>query len=109
MIQTILAISEFATKLVAGLSGVVFGALILGLVVGAKNKKPKDINPEELKRKAKEQPVEEEKATKKSKKSKVDKQDKIDGKDKVEDATEANSKEQNDNQNTDNQNTSENK
>lgn len=53
MIQTILAISEFATKLVAGLSGVVFGALILGLVVGAKNKKPKDINPEELKRKSK--------------------------------------------------------
>lgn len=100
MIQTIHAISEFATKLVAGLSGVVFGALILGLVVGAKNKKPKDINPEELKRKAKEQLVEEEKATKKSKKSKVDKQDKIDGKDKVEDATEANSKEQNDNQNT---------
>ena len=30
----------------------------------------------------------------------MDKQDKIDGKDKVEDATEANSKEQNDNQNT---------
>lgn len=100
MIQTILAISEFATKLVAGLSGVVFGALILGLVVGAKNKKPKDINPEELKRKAKEQPVEEEKSSKKSKKPKADKQDKIDGKDKVEDATEANSKEQNDNQNT---------
>lgn len=99
MIQTILAISEFATKLVAGLSGVVFGALILGLVVGAKNKKPKDINPEELKRKAKEQLVEEEKATKKSKKSKVDKQDKIDGRP-VDDATEANSKEQNDNQNT---------
>lgn len=98
MIQTILAISEFATKLVAGLSGVVFGALILGLVVGAKNKKPKDINPEELKRKAKEQPVEEEKATKKSKKSKVDKQDKIDGK--VEDTTENTAKEQSDNQNT---------
>ncbi len=104
MIQTILAISEFATKLVAGLSGVVFGALILGLVVGAKNKKPKDINPEELKRKAKEQPVEEEKSSKKSKKPKADKQDKIDGKDKVKDkvkdATEANSKEQSDNQNT---------
>lgn len=41
MIQTILAISEFATKLVAGLSGVVFGALILGLVVGAKTKNRK--------------------------------------------------------------------
>lgn len=41
MIQTIISISEFATKLVAGLSGVFFGALILGLVVAAKNKKPR--------------------------------------------------------------------
>ena len=103
MIQTILAISEFATKLVAGLSGVVFGALILGLVVGAKNKKPKEINPEELKRKAKEQPAEEEKSSKKSKKAKADKQDKqgkTDGENKVEDTTENTAKEQNDNQNT---------
>lgn len=100
MIQTILAISEFATKLVAGLSGVVFGALILGLVVGAKNKKPKEINPDELKRKAKEQPAEEEKSSKKSKKAKADKQDKTDGENKVEDTTENAAKEQNDNQNT---------
>lgn len=100
MIQTILAISEFATKLVAGLSGVVFGALILGLVVGAKNKKPKEINPEELKRKAKEQPAEEEKSSKKSKKAKADKQDKTDGENKGEDTTENTAKEQNDNQNT---------
>lgn len=70
MIQTIISISEFATKLVAGLSGVFFGALILGLVVAAKNKKTKNINPDELKRKAKNQPVEEEKSKKKAKKAK---------------------------------------
>ena len=72
MIQTIISISEFATKLVAGLSGVFFGALILGLVVAAKNKKTKNINPDELKRKAKNQPVEEEKSKKKTKKAKDD-------------------------------------
>ncbi len=75
MINTILAISEFATKLVAGLSGAFFGTLFLVIAVRAKNKKTKNINTDELKRKAKEHPVEEDKKSKKNKKSK-DKADK---------------------------------
>ena len=72
MVSYLLSISEFATKLVAGLSGTIFALLILGLVIGAKNRVPKNINPDELKRKAKDQP-ETENADKKGKKSKSDK------------------------------------
>lgn len=68
MIYSLLAISEFATKLVAGLSGLIFAALIIGLVFGIRNKKPKNINPEELKRKALEQQLETPEESKKSKK-----------------------------------------
>lgn len=67
MIYSLLAISEFATKLVAGLSGMIFAALIIGLVFGIRNKKPKNINPEELKRKALEQQRETPEESKKSK------------------------------------------
>lgn len=67
MICSLLAISEFATKLVAGLSGMIFAALIIGLVFGIRNKKPKNINPEELKRKALEQQLETPEESKKSK------------------------------------------
>lgn len=72
MLSFVLSISEFATKLVAGLSGTFFALLILGLFIGAKNKTPKKIDPDELKRKAKNQP-ESENADKKGKKSKSDK------------------------------------
>ncbi len=72
MLGLILSISEFATKLVAGLSGTIFALLILLLFIGAKNRVPKNIDPEELKRKAKNQP-EVETTDKKGKKSKVDK------------------------------------
>lgn len=72
MFSLVLSISEFATKLVAGLSGTIFALLILGLVIGAKNRVPKNINPDELKRKAKDQP-ETENADKKGKKSESDK------------------------------------
>lgn len=72
MFSLLLSISEFATKLVAGLSGTIFALLILGLVIGAKNRVPKNINPDELKRKAKDQP-ETENADKKGKKSESDK------------------------------------
>ncbi len=72
MLDLILSISEFATKLVAGLSGTIFALLILVLVVCAKNRVPKNINPDELKRKAKNQP-ETENADNKGKKSKSDK------------------------------------
>ena len=68
MIYSLLAISEFATKLVAGLSGMIFAVLIIGLVFGIRNKKPKNINPEELKRKALEQQRETPEESKKSKK-----------------------------------------
>ena len=67
MIYSLLAISEFATKLVAGLSGMIFAVLIIGLVFGIRNKKPKNINPEELKRKALEQQLEKPEESKKSK------------------------------------------
>ncbi len=70
MICSLLAISEFATKLVAGLSGVIFAVLIIGIVFGIRNKKPKNINPEELKRKASEQQLETIEESKKSKKKK---------------------------------------
>lgn len=70
MLGLILSISEFATKLVAGLSGTIFALLILVLAVCAKNRVPKNIDPDELKRKA--QP-ETENADKKGKKSKSDK------------------------------------
>ena len=46
--------------------------LILGLVIGAKNRVPKNINPDELKRKAKDAP-ETENTDKKGKKSNSDK------------------------------------
>ena len=72
MLSLILSISEFATKLVAGLSGTIFALLILLLFIGAKNRVPKNIDPEELKRKAKNQP-EPETTDKKGKKSKADK------------------------------------
>lgn len=72
MFSLVLSISEFATKLVAGLSGTIFALLILVLVVYAKNRVPKNINPHELKRKAKDMP-ETENADKKGKKSKPDK------------------------------------
>ena len=68
MIYSLLAISEFTTKLVAGLSGMIFAVLIIGLVFGIRNKKPKNINPEELKRKALEQQREKPEESKKSKK-----------------------------------------
>ena len=70
MICSLLAISEFATKLVAGLSGVIFATLIIGIVFGIRNKKPKNINPEELKRKASEQQLATPEESKKSKKKK---------------------------------------
>lgn len=70
MIYSLLAISEFATKLVAGLSGVIFAVLIIGIVFGIRNKKPKNINPEELKRKASEQQLTTPEESKKSKKKK---------------------------------------
>lgn len=70
MIYSLLAISEFATKLVAGLSGVIFAVLIIGIVFGIRNKKPKNINPEELKRKASEQQLATPEESKKSKKKK---------------------------------------
>lgn len=70
MICSLLAISEFATKLVAGLSGVIFAVLIIGIVFGIRNKKPKNINPEELKRKASEQQLATPEESKKSKKKK---------------------------------------
>lgn len=72
MFSLVLSISEFATKLVAGLSGTIFALLILGLVIGAKNRVPKNINPDELKRKAMDTP-ETENTDKKDKKSKSDK------------------------------------
>lgn len=72
MFSLVLSISEFATKLVAGLSGTVFALLILLLFIGAKNRVPKNIDPDELKRKAKNQP-ETENSDKKGKKSKSDK------------------------------------
>lgn len=72
MFSLLLSISEFATKLVAGLSGTIFALLILGLVIGAKNRVPKNINPDELKRKAKDTP-ETENTDKKGKQSKSDK------------------------------------
>lgn len=72
MFSLVLSISEFATKLVAGLSGTIFALLILGLVIGARNRVPKNINPDELKRKAKDTP-ETENTDKKGKKSKSDK------------------------------------
>ncbi len=72
MFSLVLSISEFATKLVAGLSGTIFALLILGLVIGARNRVPKNINPYELKRKAKDTP-ETENTDKKGKKSKSDK------------------------------------
>lgn len=70
MICSLLAISEFATKLVAGLSGVIFAVLIIGIVFGIRNKKPKNINPEELKRKVSEQQLATPEESKKSKKKK---------------------------------------
>lgn len=72
MFSLVISISEFATKLVAGLSGTILALLILGLVIGAKNRVPKNINPDELKRKAKDAP-ETENSDKKGKKSKSDK------------------------------------
>jgi len=72
MFSFVLSISEFATKLVAGLSGTIFALLILGLAIGARNRVPKNINPDELKRKAKDAP-EVENTDKKGKKSKSDK------------------------------------
>ncbi len=72
MFSLVLSISEFATKLVAGLSGTIFALLILGLAIGARNRVPKNINPDELKRKAKDAP-EVENTDKKGKKSKSDK------------------------------------
>lgn len=72
MFSLILSISEFATKLVAGLSGTIFALLILGLVFGAKNRVPKNINLDELRRKTKDAP-ETENTDKKGKKSKSDK------------------------------------
>ena len=69
----VLSISEFATKLVAGLSGTIFALLILGLVFGAKNRVPKNINPDELRRKTKDAAPETENTDKKGKKSKSDK------------------------------------
>lgn len=71
MFSLVLSISEFATKLVAGLSGTAFALLILLLFIGAKNRVPKNIDPDELKRKAKDQPEVE--TDKKGKKSKGDK------------------------------------
>lgn len=70
MLTSLLAISEFATKLVAGLSGVIFAALIMGLAFGIKNRKPKNINPDEIKRKAALQPEQTEQKSKKSKNKK---------------------------------------
>ncbi len=71
MFSLVLSISEFATKLVAGLSGTVFALLILLLFIGAKNRVPKNIDPDELKRKARNQSEVE--PDKKGKKSKGDK------------------------------------
>lgn len=73
MLHTLLAISEFATKLVAGLSGVVFGIIILIAAIRAKNRvKPED-SPAELKRRAKAQneQVEQDALKKKNKRHKA--------------------------------------
>ena len=79
MFSLVLSISEFATKLVAGLSGTIFALLILGLVFGAKNRVPKNINPDELRRKTKDAP-ETENTDKKGKKSKSIKAESIENK-----------------------------
>lgn len=55
MLSDILSITEFATKLVAGLSGAVFAIAILLIAVHSKNKvKPED-SPAETRRRAKKQ------------------------------------------------------
>lgn len=81
MLTFILCASEFTTKLIAGLSGVVFAVIILIVALRAKNKvKPED-SPQELKRRAKQQneEVEQNALNKKNKKKKHD--DEIDEQD----------------------------
>lgn len=81
MLTFILCASEFTTKLIAGLSGVVFAVIILIVALHAKNKvKPED-SPQELKRRAKQQneEVEQNALIKKNKKKKHD--DEIDEQD----------------------------
>lgn len=72
MLQILLSASEFTTKLIAGLSGVIFAVIILIVAIHAKNRvKPED-SPAELKRKAKQQndEIEQNAQNKKNKKKK---------------------------------------
>lgn len=74
MLTFILCASEFTTKLIAGLSGVIFAVIILVVALHAKNRvKPED-SPQELKRRAKQQneEVEQNALNKKNKKKKHD-------------------------------------
>lgn len=76
MLQFLLSASEFTTKLIAGLSGVVFAVIILLVAIHAKNKvKPED-SPQELKRRAKQQNEEVENNAK-NKKNKKKKQEDV--------------------------------
>lgn len=72
MLQILLGASEFTTKLIAGLSGVIFAVIILIVAIRAKNRvKPED-SPAELKRRAKQQndEIEQNAKNKKNKKKK---------------------------------------
>lgn len=72
MLQILLGASEFTTKLIAGLSGVIFAVIILVVALRAKNKvKPED-SPQELRRRAKQQndEIEQNAKNKKNKKKK---------------------------------------
>lgn len=72
MLQIMLGASEFTTKLIAGLSGVIFAVIILIVAIRAKNRvKPED-SPAELKRRAKQQndEIEQNANNKKNKKKK---------------------------------------
>lgn len=72
MLQILLSASEFTTKLIAGLSGVIFAVIILIVAIRAKNRvKPED-SPAELKRRAKQQndEIEQNAKNKKNKKKK---------------------------------------
>lgn len=74
MFFNFVAASEFTTKIVAALSGVVFAIIVLLLALRSKNKVQKEDGPEELKRKAKKHNAEVEQSAKnkKNKKNKID-------------------------------------
>lgn len=72
MLQILLGASEFTTKLIAGLSGVIFAVIILIVAVYTKNRVRPEDSPQELKRRAKQQndEIEQNAQNKKNKKKK---------------------------------------